>query len=88
MSTKRLEFISYLRVLAVASIFLCHLVVESLNPYVQMTGQFFNIGVEIFFIISGFCFGLQGEIKDSIKWYKKRLTRIFHHTGCFLLLLL
>ena len=77
MKIKHLEFISYLRVLAVISILLCHLVVESSNPYVQMTGQFFNIGVEIFFIISGFCFGLQGEIKDSLKWYNKRLKRIF-----------
>lgn len=45
------------------SILLCHYVQESTNAYIQMSAQLFNIGVNIFFIISGFCFGLQGEIK-------------------------
>ena len=50
----------------------------SQNSYVHMSAQFFNVGNDIFFIISGFCFGMQnfgsGKIKD---WYKKRIRRIF-----------
>lgn len=50
-----------------------------------MTSQFFNIGVQIFFIISGFCFGIQGEISDFKKWYLKRIKRIYIPYEFFLL---
>lgn len=53
-----------------------------------MSAQIFNIGVNIFFIISGFCLGLQGEIKDILGWYKKRLKRIYIPYWLFLILLL
>ena len=84
---KQTEFVSYLRTFSVLSILLCHLVSENPSSYVQMTAQFFNIGVELFIIISGFCFGLQGEIKDWRKWYGKRARRIYIPYELFLIVL-
>ena len=52
-----------------------------------MTAQLFNIGVNIFIIISGVCFGLQGTIKNTIKWYKKRICRIYIPYEIFLVFL-
>ncbi len=63
---RQTDFVTWLRAFAVVSILLCHYVPESTNAYIQMSAQLFNIGVNIFFIISGFCFGLQGEIKEVI----------------------
>ncbi|MCQ2471630.1 MAG: acyltransferase [Clostridia bacterium] len=74
---KRLEYISFLRVFSMVCILLCHYVQEIPIGFVQSTAQIFNIGVPLFFILSGFCFGLQGEIKSPSKWYVKRLRRIF-----------
>ena len=74
---KQTTFILYLRTFSVLSILLCHLVQANPSSYVQMTAQFFNIGVELFIIISGFCFGLQGKIDDWKKWYGKRVQRIY-----------
>lgn len=76
-NNQEIEFINYLRVFAVISILLCHYMPESSNVYLQMSAQFFNIGVNIFIIISGFCLGLQGEITDVKLWYRKRLKRIY-----------
>lgn len=76
-NNQEIEFINYLRVFAVISILLCHYMPESNNVYLQMSAQFFNIGVNIFIIISGFCLGLQGEITDVKLWYRKRLKRIY-----------
>lgn len=82
----RLEFISYLRVFGMVCILLCHYVQEIPNGLVQSTAQVFNIGVFLFFIISGFCFGIQGEIKSAGKWYLKRLKRIYIPYEIFLLM--
>lgn len=49
--------IQYLRVISMFMIVLCHLVQESYNTYIQMTAQFLNVGIFIFFAISGFLYG-------------------------------
>lgn len=85
---RQTDFVTWLRAFAVISILLCHYVQESANAYIQMSAQLFNIGVNIFFLISGFCFGLQGEIKDTFNWYKKRLKRIYIPLWIFLIFLM
>lgn len=85
---RQTDFVTWLRAFAVVSILLCHYVPESTNAYIQMSAQLFNIGVNIFFIISGFCFGLQGEIKEVLSWYKKRLKRIYIPLWMFLIFLM
>lgn len=43
---------------------------------VQASAQFLNVGVEIFFIISGFLFGIK-KIKGSYsKWYQRWFVRL------------
>lgn len=88
LTDRQTDFVTWLRAFAVVSILLCHYVQESTNAYIQMSAQLFNIGVNIFFIISGFCFGLQGEIKKVLGWYKKRLKRIYIPLWMFLIFLM
>lgn len=82
-----LEFVNWLRLYAMVSIVLCHLVQVTYSK-ISVLSQFFNIGVQIFFIISGFCFGLQGEVKNVAQWYIKRIKKIFIPYEFFLLILM
>lgn len=84
---QRINFVTYLRVFAMFCILLCHYVQESANLYIAMSAQFFNIGVQIFFILSGFCFGIQGSIKDCRNWFGKRIKRIYVPYETFLIFL-
>ncbi len=76
---RNLYFASWLRVFAMASILACHFTQMSSNSYLVMSSQFFNIGNHLFFILSGFLFGVKNEDfrGKTIQWYKKRLVRIF-----------
>lgn len=85
---QKVNFINYLRSFAVICILLCHLVQVSSDPRINSTSQIFNIGVSIFFLISGFCFGLQGNIRNVKEWYLKRLIRIYIPYEIFMILLL
>ena len=73
---KNTYFISWLRAFAMLCIILCHLTQHAPHAIVRDTAMFFNIGVELFFIISGFCFGLQQKINSPAKWYARRAKRI------------
>ena len=46
--------ISIIRILGALFIFLCHACNESGSMVIGMLGQFFNVGVPIFFILSGY----------------------------------
>lgn len=83
---ERIEYISYLRVFSVICILLCHYVQEIPIGTIKSAAQIFNIGVPLFFIISGFCFGIQGEIKTAAKWYVKRIKRVYVPYEIFLLM--
>lgn len=73
----RLSYCTYIRIIAMASIVLCHVVQHHPNLYVQMSSQFFNIGVQIFFCLSGFLLGYKGNMRPIGTWYKKRMKRIY-----------
>lgn len=87
---KNYYFATWLRAFGAVLILLCHYVGASGNAYIQHTGQIFNIGVEIFFILSGFLFGIrQYQFKDNVwHWYKRRLKRIYIPLEIFLSFLL
>ena len=87
MKNNRLAYITLLRSFAVFCILTCHFLSAHSNIFVSMFSQFFNVGVQIFFVISGFCLGLQGEILYKVKWYLKRIKRIFVSYELFCLLL-
>lgn len=70
-------------------ILMCHFTAQSSSSILNMSSQFFNIGVEIFIILSGFLFGTRsGEIyKEPRTWYRKRLQRIYIPYEIFILIL-
>lgn len=72
-----IDFVVWMRAIACLFILMCHYAQQSKNGYVVLSAQFFNIGNDIFFIISGYCFGIQNKITSWSKWYKKRAKRIY-----------
>lgn len=79
--------ISYLRCISMFFILLCHIVSNSSITFISITSQFFNVGVTIFFLISGYLFGKKG-INYSVKeFYKKRYMKVFFVYHIFLLIL-
>lgn len=74
---KEIQSIVWLRAFSVILILLCHITQTHSNTLVVSTSQIFNVGVNIFVLISGFLFGLSGVRKPYLRWYGKRLKRIF-----------
>ena len=57
-------------------IVLCHYV--SWFPRISWTGQFFNVGVPLFFIISGFLYGSK-TIESKYVFFVGRLKKLLFH---------
>lgn len=72
---KRTDLIYY-RVIATVFIFLCHIFGNSDIPLLQMSSQFFNVGVSMFIVLSGYLYGVTAVRKPVEKWYLKRWFRI------------
>lgn len=84
----KISYISWLRVFAMFSILLCHILSSSGDSFLIIGGQIFNIGVQIFIILSGFLFGIEGNQEIApLKWFKKRLIRIYIPYELFLFVL-
>ena len=64
--------ISYVRFFAMLSIVLCHFLQALNNNWAWI----FNVGVQIFFLVSGYLYGNK-EILDWKKYYKKRFVKIY-----------
>lgn len=87
-SSIEIPFVVWLRTISVFLIILCHLTRANDNPYIVMSSQIFNVGVQIFIIISGYLFGRLGVKRPYIKWLYKRFKRIFIPYWTFLVILL
>lgn len=80
----------WLRAMATISILLCHITGYGGVLYGTIMAQFLNIGVQIFFILSGFLFGVQklsGGGNYWKYWYIKRAKRIYTPYWLFLIIL-
>ena len=75
MKNEKLYFISWIRAFSTICIVLCHLCSSSSIEWIIPFGQVFNIGVQIFFLISAFCFGYQGNIINVKEWYLKKIKK-------------
>ena len=64
--------VSYLRVLALLSIVSCHVFQAMNNRWAWVL----NIGVQVFFFISGFLYGHK-DVQDWARWYKNRFKKIY-----------
>ena len=73
--------ISLLRVMAMMFIIICHL-----GNYFgkNIIAQFFNVGVHIFFLISGYLYG-EKKIKNTSKWLISRYVRLIIPSTLWLL---
>lgn len=70
--------IALVRIVSCIMIFLCHYVQILGNPVIAQMAQFFNVGVFVFFMISGYLLGQKRINKGKLAlWYKKRIIRIF-----------
>lgn len=81
--------ITYLRVLATISILCCHLVVTFNSKLLEMSAQFFNVGVYLFLIISGYLYGEKDISKNTTytKWLISRGKRILIPLYVFMIIL-
>lgn len=85
---REIYFVTWLRAMAVVLILLCHLASWSGTPLFLIASQILNVGVPIFFMISGFLFGIKGgQNKYLIRWYVKRIKRIYVPYELFLVIL-
>lgn len=82
--------ITYLRVFAMILILCCHLAIIFDNKVIQLAGQFFNIGVYLFLVISGYLYGKKDISKNTTysKWIISRGKRILIPLYVFMIILL
>ena len=74
METRRYDYsISFTRICAMFFIIICHLGSHFGSVFV---GQLFNVGVPIFYLISGYLYG-NTKIKNVRTWLCKRLIRLY-----------
>ena len=74
--------ISVVRIVGMFLIFATHLF---LGFYGSSLGYVFNVGVPLFFIISGYLYGKK-EIKEPLNWYFRRFVKICIPMYIFVLL--
>ena len=73
MTERERNAISFIRMLATVSIVLCHF--ASWDSRLSAVGQFLNVGVPVFFLISGFLYGLK-DISKPTQWLLKRCLTV------------
>ena len=86
-SRKSIPWIDWLRASAMVMIVLCHLAAQSASPLGNIIAQFLNVGVEIFFIISGYLLGKKLIHIHYREWIWKRIGKIAPSYYLFLLTL-
>lgn len=74
---KNLAFVSLYKLSAMFFILLCHLFQTDLAGDLLILSSFFVLGVNMFFVASAFCLGLQGSIHNIPQWYFKRAKKIY-----------
>ena len=72
LSTSQSNAISIIRIIAMILIVSCHIT----QGYGQQIAFILNVGVQIFFLISGFLYG-KVEIPSAMDFYKKRVVKIY-----------
>ena len=60
------------RATAMFSIILCH-ILQAYNNYIDLL---FNVGVQVFLVMSGYLYGKK-NIKDYRSWYRKRFIKLY-----------
>lgn len=73
----KLPYVSIARVLSMLMILGCHIIgYYTFIPGYSFLGQVLNVGVEVFFVISGYLYGVKNVEKTS-RWIVSRIKRIW-----------
>ena len=72
LSTSQSNAIAIIRIIAMILIVSCHIT----QGYGKPIAFILNVGVQLFFLISGFLYG-KVEIPSTIDFYKKRIVKIY-----------
>ncbi len=78
----------YVRALATVFILLCHLTQFSVLEPVQLSAQFFNVGVELFILISGFLYGRRKIGEAPWSWFGRKMKKIVVPVGILLVFII
>lgn len=73
--------ISVIRIIATLLIVACHI----LQGYENRWAWVLNVGVQVFFFISGFLYGKK-DIQNSFVWWKGRIKKVYLPYLCYLIL--
>lgn len=73
LSTVESKSLVYLRVIAMFTIIICHIFQAY---HVRIWGDIFNLGVQVFFVLSGYLYGYK-TIENWKGWYLKRLKKLY-----------
>lgn len=79
--------VNLIRICGALLIFLCHACSESGSAIGGILGQFFNVGVPVFFVLSGYLHSLKAAPIHTVKWYAKKLQRLMVPLYIFLAIL-
>lgn len=79
--------IDVIRICGAFFIFLCHACNESGSSIGVALGQVFNVGVPIFFILSGYLHGQRTAPTSKLRWYLKKLKRLLMPLYIFVVIL-
>lgn len=82
-----IPFAGHLRAAATIMILLCHFCAQKEGFWFNAASQILNIGVPLFFILSGFLFGEKGVHAPYRKWFLRRLQRLWIPYWLFLAVL-
>lgn len=80
--------ISFIRICGALMIFLCHVFGESGSSIGGALCQVFNVGVVIFFMLTGYLYSTKKPIDSVPKWYWRRMKRILCPLYVFLAMLM
>ena len=87
LNDKSIPFADWLRASATIMILLCHFCQQKESFWFNAAAQVLNIGVPLFFILSGYLFGQKGVHSPYGKWFLRRLQRLWIPYWLFLLVL-
>ena len=87
LNEKSIPFADQLRAAATMMILLCHFCAQKEGFLFNAASQVLNIGVPLFFILSGFLFGRKGVHIPYRKWFFRRLQRLWIPYWLFLAVL-
>lgn len=74
---KSIPYAEWLRATATIMILFCHFCSQKEGAIFTAAGQVLNIGVPLFFILSGYLFGRKGVHAPYNKWFLRRLQRLW-----------